>query len=87
MDWHDTLMGSVLVISAGGAAADDQQRAGQAAVLQAGQEVAPGGSGLPGAGARPMKAGLPSALMPQAARTGSAGEPGRTRNKPASTNR
>jgi hypothetical protein len=41
----------------------------------------------PAPGARPMKAGLPPMLMPQAARTGSAGEPGCTRNKPASRNR
>jgi uncharacterized membrane protein YcaP (DUF421 family) len=38
-------------------------------------------------GARPMNAGLPSVVMPQAASTGSAGEPGCMRKKEASRNR
>jgi hypothetical protein len=38
-------------------------------------------------GARPMKAGLPLVVMPQAASTGSAGEPGCIRKKLASRNR
>ena len=41
----------------------------------------------PDPGARPMNAGLPPVVMPQAASTGSAGEPGCIRKKLASRNR
>ncbi len=41
----------------------------------------------PAPGARPMKAGLPPVVMPQAASTGSAGEPGCMRKNDASRNR
>jgi hypothetical protein len=41
----------------------------------------------PDLGAKPMNAGLPSVVMPQAASTGSAGEPGCIRKKLASRNR
>ena len=55
--------------------------------VEIGQEVVPGAGGLAGAGARPMNAGLPSVVMPQAASTGSAGEPGGIRKNKASRNR
>src|SRR2546430_931577 len=41
-----------------GAVADDQQRAGQAAVAQVGKEVLPGVEGLAGAGAQADEGGL-----------------------------
>jgi hypothetical protein len=68
-----------------GTVADDRQRGRQAAVVRVSEEVLPRIEGL--AGARPMNAGLPPVVMPQAASTGSAGEPGCIRKKLASRNR
>ena len=70
-----------------GAVGDDQQRGGQAAVFQIGQEGVQASADSPVPGARPMNAGLPPVVMPQAASTGSAGEPGCMRKKLASRNR
>ena len=71
----------------GRAVGDDQQRRGQAAVLQVGEEVTPGVGGLAAARRRPTNTGLPPVVMPQAASTGSAGEPGCIRKNEASRNR
>src|SRR5712691_11549004 len=71
----------------GRAVADDQQRGGQAPVGEISQEAVPGVGGLPGAGRQADERGLALVVIPQAASTGSAGEPGCIRKKLASRNR
>jgi hypothetical protein len=59
-------------------------RGGQAAVFEVLQEVVPCVGGLPGAGGQADERGLAAGGDAQAARTGSAGEPGCIRKKLAS---